>query len=180
MNTIQIILTSSVISGVISAIISYFFSLKIKKLDFRNEYYKTIINKRMEVYKFVENQVATLKTVVLGDDKKPYHIIFAYGEEKFIEFQQNLSSAISNSIWIDDDTMKTLESLNNLFFSLNNKVHKKTKMEIETLGKEYYKKISDLRFNLENNLKRGLFDLPNVEKIFKTKETNKTKTIYNQ
>ena len=180
MSIFQIVLTSSVISGVLSAIISYYFNLKIKRLDFKNEYYKSIIQKRMDAYQFVENQVSVLKGIVFGDDKQAYHMILCYGEDKFLEFQQNILIAISKGLWIDDDTMNTLEEINGLFFNINKKIHNKNQDEIETIGKEYYKKISDLRFKLENNLKGGLIDLHNVEKIFKKKEKNNQILIYGE
>lgn len=175
---LKVVLTSSIFAGLISVFVSYFTSRHLKKIDFRNEYYKEILKKRIQAYEYILKQIEVLKAVVLDDDKKPYHNIFCYGEDKFIEFQQNLLKAISLSIWIDDKTTEQLEILNNLFFNLNNKMGGISKSEIVGIGKEYYKKISDKRFDLENSVKRGFYDLHNLKKIFKPKKTNRKRAIY--
>ena len=74
-------------------------------------------------------------------------------------------------------TVKELENLNGLFFNLNNHIHKKSKEEMEEIGKEYYQRISNLRFRLENSVKAGLYNLYDVKKAFKTKKTNEKRLI---
>lgn len=177
---IKIIFTSSVIAGLVSAIVSYFTTLKLKKYDFKTEYYKEILKKRLMAYQYIENQIAVLKGVVMDSDGKPYHMIFNEGEIKFIEYQRNLFVAISYSLWIDYDTVKELEKLNHLFFNLNNHVHGKTNEEMELIGKQFYLKISDSRFILEDSVKRGLYNLHDVKRAFKTKKKNGKRKIYKE
>ena len=174
---IKIILTSTVVATIVSSVTSYILSLHLAKVGFKNEYYKAIIAKRLTAYQYIEAQIAILKNIVLDEDKKSYHTIFAYGEEEFVEYQQNIHLAISNGIWIDQNTMTELENLNDLFFSLTNHVHNKPKNEMISIGKKYYKEISDKRFSLENSVKRGLFELYDVKKIFKTKKTNTAREV---
>lgn len=178
METLNLILTSSIIATIVSTIVSYIISIRLKKLDFKNEYYKEILKKRLVAYEHIEIQLSLLKAVVLGDDKLPYHIIFGEGEVKFLEYQTNLFLAINKSLWIDSETAKSLEVLNDLFFNLNNKVFGRTDEEIVEIGKQYYKKLSDLRFELENKTKKGLYNLHDMEKAFKTEEKNKQRIIY--
>lgn len=173
-----IVLTSSLIAGVVSSVISYIISIRLKKLDFKNEYYKEILKKRLRAYEFIENQIAVLKSVVLGEDKRPFHMIFAQGEEKFLEFQRNMHLAISYGLWIDDKSSKTLDDMNNLFFNLNNHIHQKSDSEIEKIGQEYYQKVADFRIQLENDLKRGLYDLHDVKKAFKIKKRRSKRFIH--
>ncbi len=180
MELIKILLASSVIAGLTSVIVSYFTSLRLKKLDFKNEYYKEIFKKRLNAYQNIENQIAVLKSVVLGNDNKPYHMIFSSGESEFYKYQQNLMLAISSSLWIDDKTTKELEKLNNLFFNINNRINNKNQIEIEEIGKEYYQRLADLRFNLENLVKTGLYDLHDVKKAFIIKRKNEKRTIYTE
>lgn len=171
MNILEIVLASSVISGIVSAIISYYFNLRIRKLDYKNEYYKILINKRLEAYQFIENQTAVLRNVTIDDiDNKTFHLMFSYGEDKFIDFQKNIMLANSKGLWIDKETSNTLTEFNDLFYNINEKVFKKSREEIEEVGKLYYKPISALRVKLENNLRKGFIDLHNIEKIFETQE----------
>ncbi|TYZ05751.1 hypothetical protein FY528_21010 [Hymenobacter lutimineralis] len=118
MNNITIILTSSVISAIISALISAYVSLRAKDIDYKHNYYKEIINKRLAAYQFLETQISVLKSTVLDDDQKAFHLIFAYGREKFMEFQQNLTLAMAYSIWIEEETVEAMQELNDVFFSI--------------------------------------------------------------
>ncbi|WP_141226064.1 hypothetical protein [Flavobacterium fluvii] len=178
MENINLILTSTLVAGIVSTFVSYIISIRLKKLDFKNEYYKEILKKRLTAYEYIEAQLGVLKTVVLDEtDGKPYHLMFSYGDKEFFDYQKNLLMAISLSLWIDDDTTNSLEKLNELFYNLNIKTHKKSKTEIIEVGKKYYQKISDLRFHLENSTKKGLYNLHNVDKAFKTKNKNTKREI---
>ncbi|MCL3780959.1 hypothetical protein EMN47_11250 [Prolixibacteraceae bacterium JC049] len=174
---LKTVITSSVFAGIISAVVSYFTTLRLKKYDFKTEYYKEILKKRLNAYQYIENQIGVLKAVVMGDDKRPFHMMFSEGETKFLEYQQNLLVAISFSLWIDETTVKELEKLNNLFFNINNHVHNKDVEKMEEIGKHYYQKISDLRFSLENSVKTGLYNLHDIKKAFKTKKINKKRYL---
>lgn len=176
---LNIILTSTLIAGITSAIVSFLTSLHLRKVDYRNDYYKEIIKKRMDAYEYIDAQIAILKPVVLDDnDGRAYHIIFSYGEDEFLNFQKNLFVAVSYSMWIDKHTTGELENLNGLFYSLNNKIHLKTNSEAIEIGKEYYEKISDSRFRLEQATKKGLYNLHDVKKVFKSEKKNRKRYIY--
>tara|TARA_R110002012_G_scaffold99170_2_gene237084 strand:+ start:1896 stop:2444 length:549 start_codon:yes stop_codon:yes gene_type:complete len=175
-----IILTSSLIAGVISSLISFFISVTLRKMDFRNDYYKEILKKRLYAYQFIENQIVVMKAVVLGDDGKPYHMIFSQGEEKLLEFQKDMGLAITYSLWIDDKTSNSLDELNNLFFNINNQVYGKSEDDVIKIGQKYYQKVADFRISLENDIKNGLYDLHDIKKIFKRKTKSSKRIIYKE
>jgi hypothetical protein len=178
MENLNLILTSGLFAGLISAIVSYLISVRLKKLDFKNEYYKEILKKRLVAYQYIEGQLAVLKTVVLDEvDGKPYHMMFSHTEVEFFDYQKNLVMAMSFSLWIDDETTENLEKLNEIFYNLNIKAFEKSNIELIELGKKYYKHISDLRFQLENSTKKGLYNLHDIDKAFKTKKINTTREI---
>lgn len=110
-------------------------------------------------------------------DNKPYHTIFSYGNAQFFEYQKNLLIAISYSLWIDDKTTESLEKLNELFYNLNLKINGISKDEMHSLGKKHYQHLSNLRFELENTTKKGLYNLHDIKKAFKTKSKNTQRTI---
>ena len=138
---------------------------------------REILKKRLVAYEHIEFQLSILKPVVLGDNKKPYHAIFSEGEDKLLEYQKNLFLAVNKNLWIDFETTKKLESLNDFFFNINNKAYQKNDAEIIEIGKQYYKKLSDLRFELENATKKGLYNLHDMEKAFKTSPKNQERVI---
>jgi hypothetical protein len=104
-------------------------------------------------------------------------MMFSYSDVEFFDFQKNMIIAISFSLWIDDETTENLEKLNELFYNLNIKTDGKSKAQLIDLGKKYYEHISDLRFQLENSTKRGLYNLHDIEKAFKTKRINTKRNI---
>jgi hypothetical protein len=177
LENMKLILASSFFAGIISAVISYIISIRLKKLDFKNDYYKEILKKRLVAYEHIEIQLSILKTVMLGDDGNPYHFIFTEGEIKLVDYQKNLFMAVNKSLWIDPKTTKSLENLNDFFFNINNKAYGKKEVEIIEIGKQYYEKLSNLRFELENSTKEGLYNLHDMEKAFKPSPKNKQRLI---
>jgi len=178
MENLKLILTITFVAGIVSELVSYIKSVRLKKLDFKNENYKEILKKRLGAYQYIESQLAVLKTVVLDEyDNKPYHMMFSNGDVEFIDYQKNLIMAISFSLWIDEETTTKLEKLNELFYNLNIKTAGKSNTEMIELGKKHYPHISDLRFQLENSTKKGLYNLHDITKAFKTKKVNTTREI---
>lgn len=177
---ITIILASSVIATVLSTIINYFISIRLKRLDYKNEYYKTIIKKRLEVYRYIETQLAVLNGVVLNDDKRNFHMIFSEGADKVISYQRNLFMAMSDSLWIDEATGEALQQLNFLFYNINVKIENKNKNEVIEIGKDYYSRLAEKRKTLRLATKNGYSKLHLVDTFFKEKNKAELKKIYKE
>jgi hypothetical protein len=173
----KVILTSSLIATILSAIVSAFVSIKLKHLDYKNEYYKKILEKRLEAYQYLENQIAVLKNTVLDDeDGKPYHIIFSYSKDDFSKLQHNLFLAMSYSTWINRDTTSHIEKLNELFYHLSLKLNRNA--DLITLGKTHYKEIAAHRKNLEACLRKDLMNLHDLKSFSKEKTSGETRVIH--
>jgi len=174
---IKVILTSSLIAGILSAIVSAIVSIKLKNLDYKNEYYKKILDKRLEAYKFLETQIAVLKSAVLDEDAKLYHLIFAYDEDKFHEFQQNLFAALAYSMWINDNTVDLMEKLNGLFFGISRKFSDHDKEKMISIAKDNYHEISQLRKSLEDSVRHDLLNLHDLKNFKKAVASKGTRII---
>lgn len=169
MGLLEIILASSLIATIVSSIISAIISIKLKSLDYKNEYYKIILEKRLEAYKFLETQIAVLKGSVVDDDGQVYHLIFHEGEDKFNEFQMNLFLAFSFGMWINASTMKRMEELNELFLKISRKIEGLSEEDIQKTGTSFYGEIVRLRSNLENSIREDLLNLHNLKSFKKNK-----------
>ena len=174
---IKVILTSSLIAGIFSAIVSAIISIKLKNLDYKNEYFKQILKKRLYAYNLLESQIAVLKSTVLGDDAKPYHMIFSFDENKLIDFQKNLFGAMSHNLWINEDTIQFMEKLNELFFKISEKIEGNIHNQLVQIGKEYYFEIADLRNLLEDSVRKDLLNLHNLKKFKKSSKPNRLRLI---
>lgn len=174
----KVILTSTVIATVLSTLVSTVLAIKLKSLDYRNEYYKKILDKRLEAYKFLETQIAVLKSTVLDEDRQPYPMIFSFGESEFHKFQENLFAAIAYSIWIHQDTVTEMENLNQIFFKISSRTKNVSEEKVIEVGKEYYHQIATLRKKLEFFVRRDLHNLHDLKKFMKEKRSNGKRTIY--
>lgn len=162
---IKVILTSSIIAALLSAIISAIVSIKLKNLDYKNEYFKKILDKRLDAYKFIETQIAVLKSTVVEKDAKPYQMIFSYSADEFYDYQKNLFAAMAYNMWISDNTTEKMEKLNGIFFSINQQIDKSHSKSLIEVGKEYYHQISNARKALEDSARTDLLNLYDFKKI---------------
>lgn len=80
-------------------------------------------------------------------------------------------------MWIDEETLFTLEDLNGLFFKINNRISDKNSEEIIEIGKEYYKDLSNKRKELEFNTKNGLYNLHDMKKAFNPQRKERKRYI---
>jgi hypothetical protein len=72
------VLSSSLLSGIVGAIVGGIFSLRGKHKEYVNDYYKTIINRRLAAYEKVEVLIRNLKAAVVApEDSRPYHLLFS-------------------------------------------------------------------------------------------------------
>ncbi len=171
---IKVVLTSTLIATAIATIISSIITIYLKNLEYKNEYYKKVIEKRLFAYEFLETQVAVLKTTVLDEeDLKPYHFIFSQGKDEFYEFTKNLHLAISFSMWINYETTIEMENLNEVFYNILSKIEKSIENDIINIGKENYSKISSLRKKLEENVRNDLLSLYDLNKLKKPRPNKK-------
>ena len=181
LDVVNLILANVVVSGIISTAMSYFVSVKLKDLDYRNEYYKQIIERRLNAYQNLEKPISELKGILLDTtklDQEPYHMFMSIGKSGFYEFLACVMNAFSDNLWLDDETNDNLEHLNQVLLVIGNEISDKSDEEIVHIGKNYYDKLSETRFHLENSMKQGLYNLHDVKKGLKIKKHRKKRIIY--
>ena len=107
MNT-QLLLTllsTSAISALIGAIVAGYFGLRAKQNDYVNDYYKTIIAKRITAYEQLELFIGGLKACVVEEnDKRPYHLLFSSeAEADWDRAFALLHSVMSQGVWLSNE-----------------------------------------------------------------------------
>ena len=75
-----ILVSSSVISAAVSAGIVGLMNLRAKRNEYVNDYYKTVIKRRITPYEELEKFIVRLKASVVGDDNRPCHVMFVFSE----------------------------------------------------------------------------------------------------
>jgi hypothetical protein len=162
------ILSSSLLAAAFTSLASGFFSVYVKAKEYENEYFKEVIKRRLEAYEFIEAQISLLKSASYDNDGRAYHLIFAFGEDKFYEYQRNLGFAISKSVWINDRTKTLLIELSRLFLKISNDYD--LERDLILAGKDYYQAIALFRERLESSFSNDLLDLHKIRKFFKQKK----------
>jgi hypothetical protein len=163
---LSVIITTIISSSVIATILSSIISIKLKNLEFRNEYYKIVINKRLQAYEHLESIIARLKTSVLDeDDGKAYHLIFSYTAEKYFEFIHELMITNSFDLWVNSDTKDKFGTLRNVLNQISFDFETSDEKELVKAGKDNYKRIFELRNELETLVLSDVLSLHKIDKI---------------
>jgi len=154
-------------SAVVAAIISGAFGLRAKWNEFENDYYKYVVNRRIEAYEQLEKLILGLKTCVVGEnDNRPYHLLFS--SEKDEDWERAfalLGNVMSQGLWLSDEVFSKVTELNYLIFHFE-----KPKSVIE-FAKNEYERLATLRATLERLLAIDMIELHNVKRFLRSKDT---------
>ena len=152
--------------GIIVAFIAGRYLLKEKQNEYINDYYKTIIQRRIVAYEHLENVIVLLKTSIIDDEGQPYHSLFS-SDEDFESVYQPLMFVMTQSLWLSDKAFKKFQELNFLIFGL-----KPGNSGIIEFGKQNYKSIAIIRSDLEKILAIDMLRLYDVKTFLKQKRKN--------
>jgi hypothetical protein len=167
MSTTQLllaVLSSSLIAGVFGALIGGWFTLRGKRNDYANEYFKLVLARRMQAYEEVERLINMLKTAVLDRDGRPYHMLFSKDDDKQGVYDL-LFAVMSKALWLSDELFELTREFNVLFYS-----HGDTNAGLIEFGKEHYKQVAELRTRMEKVHLRDMLVLHEVPLFLKSKK----------
>lgn len=165
------ILASSLVAAVLGGIIAGFVTLRVARNQYVNDYFKTVIQRRLAAYEQLEHLIAMLKTSVADDrDNRVYHLLFAGGDSaKVFEATVRISS---QSMWLSNEVVDATVTLNRLLFKCPD-----NHGDVLAFAKEHYKTIADTRTRLERLFSRDFLALHEVKRFLKSKKPN---TSYGQ
>jgi len=155
---------SSVIAAIFGGLIAGFVTLRVARNQYVNDYYKTVVQRRLAAYEQLEYLITMLKTSVADDtDNKVYHLLFSGGDgSKAYETMLRLSS---QSMWLSDEVAQEAVTLNRLLFSCPI-----DQAGVIAFAKEHYRTIADTRTRLERLHARDFLTLHKVPQFLKGKK----------
>lgn len=106
-----VVLSSSVVSGIVSALVGGWFNLRSKRDEYGNLYYEMILERRLAAYEEVERLIGAIKVAVIDDGQKPYHMLFSK-DDGHVDVYQQLHGAIPNALWLTDELFELTRQLN--------------------------------------------------------------------
>lgn len=136
-------------SGIITVLVTFMTNLWLNNNSFKKEYYKKLIDKRLEAYEILENVNRILN--IFAYDKKLNGVYFlAFSDpEYWVNLNQSMFQAMLYIRWHGEDTQKTLHQLSYIFAKIGDNLDDSfTKEKLETEASPYLKEILDLKRNL--------------------------------
>jgi len=172
MTITTLVLSSAVVGAVISSIIT----LYVAERNYRNEYYKRIIEKRFQAHEHLNSLISVLKTAVPDNDGRSYHDIFSGdgGEYKslMVELAKN-----GPDFWVTNRTRSAILELNKEFFRCHLLLEEMRGDSVE-VGKKEYVEIGKLRDKLEDSLLNELPTLHKVKRFLREKSVVKDSALF--
>ena len=162
MDILAVVLSSSVVSGIVSACIGGWFGIRSRRDEYANAYYKLVIDRRLKAYETVEGLILSLKTAVVDEERKPYHMLFSKDGDLANVYLQLHSTTLA-SLWLSDELFQATRELNLLIYS------QAKDTDLIAFGKTNYRTIAILREKMEHCHARDMLSLHDVPAFLKSK-----------
>jgi hypothetical protein len=154
-----------IISAGVSAVVSYYVSLFLKDKEYKNDYYKKVIDKRMAAYQYVENLILELQYYTVGNDGRKFHPVFL-DTEKYKVFFTHLKTAVKSGIWLSNNAESQLSHLNKVIFDASMKADFSKVEDLIEAGKANYEIIRSMNGKLKEMLRYDLHHMHDAERFF--------------
>ena len=153
------IITSSAIAAVISIVANF----ALRRIDYKNDYYKEIFKRRINTYAEIEDLITLYNPVRPFEGGRFCRVIFCNGIQGVINFKKQLSHIIASGLWINTNTLIILGQIEKL---INQELHKPgVERDIITGGEGLSKKFREIGINrfyetslLNKNLRESVND----------------------
>lgn len=176
-NTLYNALITAIISGIITNGCIWWH----KKTDYKRDYYKKIIDKRIAAYEKLFDCISFVglkSTYSLGDEVIEMHICFE-DLNKLKNTNKKIILLKSETCWLPNDINFELVKLNNIFADLLDRVIQDNSdgnywsyEDSINEGLKLYDKIEGLLNRIKIMISNDIINLYDVEEFFKNKRTN--------
>lgn len=163
------VIASASASTVMAAIVSGAVSLWGKSLDYKNEYLKVVVEKRVAVYQNIESVVSSLKQSILDDDGRAFHMVFAYGDEYFMKANKKVMLVQAESMWVTEHTLALVGLISRLYTSIMFEYMDEKEEHLKVAGKRYYDELANLRDELEAAARKDIMKLYKLSELKRKK-----------
>lgn len=154
----------ALLGALLGAAIAGYFTLRAKRNEFVNDYYRTVVERRIEAYEALEKLIVAFKTSVAEKDSKTYHLPFA-SKSQNDDSLLLVGEVMSQGLWLSEEAFDLVQELNYIQFQMPN-----SKDELIAFGKEHYIKIAEMRERLERILAADMLDLHRVKEFLSQKK----------
>jgi len=164
-------------SSVLAAALTSAFNWYLQKENYKRDYYKRILEKRLEAYATVEHLVGQLKGVVQLENGEPCPIVCAMGKDFFNRFLVSIVPSSFQSFWISDEVAEKLTELNIfLLREINNKIDENGDYESQLvrLGVHNRDALVEFREEFTSMLYHDFLNLHDIKKFVEKSKGQKS------
>jgi len=166
--TINDIIAITLSSSLLAAVLTVAGNFWLQRSSFKQEYYKKLLDKRLNAYKKVEAIITILRAYVHLENGKICPTFCTQGQAVFGNFFETLGNAIDDSVWISQETSMEIMKLNVFLLNeINNQIdeNKNFDAQLLALGSEYAYVLKDYRSSLENQLYKDFKSLHKMKRF---------------
>ena len=166
MNNFTLVLTSSVLAASLTSFVNWW----LQRNNFRDDYYKKVIDKRMTTYDQISKAMGRLQIVDVSASNNKYHAIFNQ-EKDYSDFVVQLAFASLEGIWISSQCSLKITQLNEFMHRTFNATWESEwiHQEIVELAESNYDDICKHRESIRDQILKDLISLHHVEQFLKLK-----------
>jgi len=136
--------------------------------DYKNDYYKIVLEKRFKVIELLESFTASLRISTVGDkDKKPYHVVFST-KEGILDETLKAMEIKSKSLWLTSEINDLLVEMNQLMY-----LFPEENNGILQYAKDNYEKIAILREKIDCLIAKEMLNLYDIGGFLKKRSEQK-------
>lgn len=140
------------------------FSLRSKRNEYENAYFKMVLDKRIAAYSEVDRFISGASVASVDNNNRPYHAMFEPHERGLPDFYVLLHGAMSGKLWLSNDLHSALRDLNIIAYPAGD-----NQDALLDIAKDRYKDIAELRTTIERLHARDMLCLHQVAKFLKGK-----------
>jgi len=168
------IITLIISSSVLSAILTGLLNFRIQNLNYKREYYKKLIERRIQAQEQILSLTNELRIQVKLDEGALCNRICATGEEHFNSFSILVASSVNISFWLSKELSEILLDFN--IFLLNEITHEikgngqnERERCLIDLGLHHHEKFREYRSKIDEQLMKDFAKLANVKSFVNSK-----------
>lgn len=157
-------------SSILATIFTSFINWKLHNSNYKKEYYKKILDKRLAAFEIVQSLSGKMSfQASTGKFATPS---ICYDEKFYQSFIFQMMAAIDQSFWLDSTTSEKLTEINVfLYNNIGNKINddwneKQRDEKYQELGNKNWEAIRNFRKELQSLINKELKSLHNVNDFF--------------
>lgn len=166
---IILILTSSLVTAVLTSAVSWY----LQKDNYRKDYYKKLLDKRLDAYESVEQFSSMFAENIQFEDGRVCQSIFAQGKHHYDNCLTKIYIASQKSFWLSNDmSIKIMELNAYLLHHIEHNIDysKDTSSQLLELGIKYRQIMKGMRNEIDLILYKDLALLHDIRKFTKVKQ----------